>query len=166
MHPPAAEAINFALEEWVEAGKAAVPCTCSALPEGVQLDMAIFCPELREDGSGDDAEEEEEEGSSEEEEKGEEGQPATSGRRAAKAAAKRPTVGSRATGVARATDVVQAHAGAGGKRRASAPAGEGRAGEGKRQRTTARPPPAPQLPGIAKNLRVSNAHCTPRLSEG
>ena len=46
-----AEAVNFAMEDWVEAGKAAVPCTCTALPEGVALDMGIFCPELREDSS-------------------------------------------------------------------------------------------------------------------
>lgn len=32
----------------MEAGKAAQPCTCSCLPDGVSLDMAIFCPELRE----------------------------------------------------------------------------------------------------------------------
>lgn len=40
------------MEQWVPAGKAAVPCTCSCLPDGVQLDMGIFCPELRHDSSG------------------------------------------------------------------------------------------------------------------
>lgn len=39
------------MAQWVEAGKAAVPCTCAALPDGVALDMAIFCPELREEES-------------------------------------------------------------------------------------------------------------------
>lgn len=34
------------------AGKAAVPCTCACLPDGVALDMGIFCPELRESSSG------------------------------------------------------------------------------------------------------------------
>lgn len=47
-----AEAVNFAMEEWLEAGKEAVPCTCSCLPDGVALDMAIFCPELRESSGG------------------------------------------------------------------------------------------------------------------
>ena len=40
------------MPEWVEAGKAAVPCTCTCLPDGVALDMAIFCPELRESSGG------------------------------------------------------------------------------------------------------------------
>ena len=57
--PGPAEAVNFALEGWLEAGQAAVPCTCSCLPEGVSLDMGIFLPELRED----DSEEEEDESS-------------------------------------------------------------------------------------------------------
>ncbi|PSC73626.1 Jumonji domain-containing [Micractinium conductrix] len=71
-----AEAVNFAMEDWVEAGKAAVPCTCTALPEGVALDMGIFCPELREDSSDEeDSEEEESEEESEAEEEEEE-QPA------------------------------------------------------------------------------------------
>lgn len=39
------------MPEWIEAGKAAVPCTCSCLPDGVALDMGIFCPELREEQS-------------------------------------------------------------------------------------------------------------------
>ncbi len=51
--PPAPpEAINFAMEEWLEAGKAAVPCTCTCLPDGVSLNMAIWCPELRESSGG------------------------------------------------------------------------------------------------------------------
>ncbi len=47
-----AEAVNFAMEEWLEVGCAAVPCTCSCLPDGVALDMGIFLPELRESSSG------------------------------------------------------------------------------------------------------------------
>lgn len=47
-----AEAVNFAMEEWLDVGCAAVPCTCSCLPDGVALDMGIFLPELRESSSG------------------------------------------------------------------------------------------------------------------
>lgn len=53
--PAAAEAVNFAMEEWLEVGCAAVPCTCSCLPDGVALDMGIFIPELREGSSGEGA---------------------------------------------------------------------------------------------------------------
>ena len=57
--PVPAEAVNFAMERWLPAGKAAVPCTCACLPQGVRLDMRIFCPELRRHGSdGDDSESE------------------------------------------------------------------------------------------------------------
>lgn len=51
-----AEAVNFALPEWLEVGRDCQACTCEALPEGVTLDMGIFFPELRE---GSDGEEEE-----------------------------------------------------------------------------------------------------------
>lgn len=40
------------MEQWLEVGCAAVPCTCSCLPDGVALDMGIFLPELREGSSG------------------------------------------------------------------------------------------------------------------
>ncbi|EFN59438.1 hypothetical protein CHLNCDRAFT_137990 [Chlorella variabilis] len=62
------QAVNFAMEDWVEAGKAAVPCTCSALPQGVQLDMGIFCPELREESSDEEEDSSDEESGSEEDE--------------------------------------------------------------------------------------------------
>ncbi|KAL4431002.1 hypothetical protein ABPG75_006258 [Micractinium tetrahymenae] len=72
-----AEAVNFAMEQWLDVGCAAVPCTCSCLPDGVALDMGIFIPELREDSS-DEEEESEEEGSEEEgSEEEEEERPAT-----------------------------------------------------------------------------------------
>ncbi|KAL4426832.1 hypothetical protein ABPG77_006618 [Micractinium sp. CCAP 211/92] len=72
-----AEAVNFAMEEWLDVGCAAVPCTCSCLPDGVALDMGIFLPELRESSS-----DEEEEDSEEEEEE----RPTTRRRTAAGAA--------------------------------------------------------------------------------
>lgn len=37
-----AEAVNFALEEWVETGKRAIPCTCEALRDQVRIDMDLF----------------------------------------------------------------------------------------------------------------------------
>ena len=64
--------MNFALEGWLEAGQAAVPCTCSCLPEGVSLDMAIFLPELREEDL-------DSEGEGEEDSEGEEGEESSGG---------------------------------------------------------------------------------------
>ena len=49
-----AEAINFALPEWLDIGKEAVTCNCEALEDGVKLDMGIFFPELRAETSSDD----------------------------------------------------------------------------------------------------------------
>jgi len=64
----AAEAINFGLPEWLEMGKEAVRCDCDALEDGVQLDMGIFFPELREDDDTSSEEEEEESDDEEDEE--------------------------------------------------------------------------------------------------
>ena len=37
-----AEAVNFALPEWVPLGRAATRCCCKRMPDGVRLDMAAF----------------------------------------------------------------------------------------------------------------------------
>ena len=37
-----AEAVNFALPEWVPLGCAATRCCCKRMPDGVRLDMAAF----------------------------------------------------------------------------------------------------------------------------
>ena len=37
-----AEAINFATEDWIPIGQAAVKCRCSALKDCVQIDMSLF----------------------------------------------------------------------------------------------------------------------------
>eukprot|EP01025_Chloroclados_australasicus_P066147 TRINITY_DN9052_c1_g1_i2.p2 TRINITY_DN9052_c1_g1~~TRINITY_DN9052_c1_g1_i2.p2 ORF type:complete len:392 (+),score=27.34 TRINITY_DN9052_c1_g1_i2:164-1339(+) len=37
-----AEAINFALDQWLEIGKQAVACTCGMLKDGVRIDMDLF----------------------------------------------------------------------------------------------------------------------------
>ena len=67
-----AEAVNFALPQWMEIGRDCVQCECGALPDGVQLDMSLFFPGLydseTESESESDSDEEEEESSSEEEE--------------------------------------------------------------------------------------------------
>jgi JmjC domain, hydroxylase len=39
-----AEAVNFALPQWMEVGRDCVQCECGALPDGVQLDMSLFFP--------------------------------------------------------------------------------------------------------------------------
>ena len=41
-----AEAVNFALPEWLEIGKTCSQCECGALVDGVSLDMSIFFPGL------------------------------------------------------------------------------------------------------------------------
>jgi hypothetical protein len=61
-----AEAVNFALPQWMEVGRDSVQCECGALPDGVQLDMSLFFPGFYD--SDTESEEEEEESSSEEEE--------------------------------------------------------------------------------------------------
>ncbi|GAB4817665.1 hypothetical protein N2152v2_004711 [Parachlorella kessleri] len=67
-----AEAVNFALPEWMPVGRDAVSCECDALPDGVHIDMSIFFPELRRDGEEGSSSEEEEGSSSDEEEEEEE----------------------------------------------------------------------------------------------
>eukprot|EP01024_Parvocaulis_polyphysoides_P015087 TRINITY_DN1647_c0_g1_i1.p2 TRINITY_DN1647_c0_g1~~TRINITY_DN1647_c0_g1_i1.p2 ORF type:complete len:375 (-),score=37.72 TRINITY_DN1647_c0_g1_i1:235-1359(-) len=37
-----AEAINFALDQWVDMGKQAVQCSCGLLKDGVRIDMDLF----------------------------------------------------------------------------------------------------------------------------
>lgn len=54
-----AEAVNFALPSWMEAGRNCIPCECGALPDGVQLDMSIFFPKLYDNASSEDEEKEE-----------------------------------------------------------------------------------------------------------
>jgi jumonji domain-containing protein 2 len=63
-----AEAVNFALPQWMDIGKDSVQCECGALPDGVQLDMSLFFPGFYDS----ETESEEEESSSEEEEEEEE----------------------------------------------------------------------------------------------
>ncbi|KAK9865570.1 hypothetical protein WJX84_000456 [Apatococcus fuscideae] len=48
-----AEAVNFALQQWLPIGRAAEQCDCSALPDGVCLDMVLFrkSRKLREQGN-------------------------------------------------------------------------------------------------------------------
>ena len=41
-----AEAVNFALEDWLEIGKTCSQCECGVLADGVSLDMSIFFPGL------------------------------------------------------------------------------------------------------------------------
>ncbi len=50
-----AEAVNFALQQWVPLGNIAEQCECSALPDGVSLDMVLFrkSRKLRERGAQD-----------------------------------------------------------------------------------------------------------------
>ncbi|KAK2079606.1 hypothetical protein QBZ16_002001 [Prototheca wickerhamii] len=48
-----AEAVNFALPEWLDIGRHAVNCECQAMPDAVCLDMGIFFPELREESESD-----------------------------------------------------------------------------------------------------------------
>eukprot|EP00873_Tetraselmis_striata_P015254 jgi/Tetstr1/435518/TSEL_024422.t1 len=42
-----AEAINFALPEWLPHGCAAVPCKCQALSDAVRIDMRLWCPDFK-----------------------------------------------------------------------------------------------------------------------
>ena len=57
-----AEAVNFALEDWLEIGRDCEQCHCGALDDGVSLDMSIFFPDLY-NGSEDDEMSEMNEGS-------------------------------------------------------------------------------------------------------
>jgi hypothetical protein len=41
-----AEAVNFALSDWLPLGRKATRCTCSALDDAVRLDMRLFRPEV------------------------------------------------------------------------------------------------------------------------
>ncbi|KAL6781830.1 hypothetical protein ACKKBF_B09595 [Auxenochlorella protothecoides x Auxenochlorella symbiontica] len=70
-----AEAVNFALPEWLPVGRAALNCECSAMSDGVCLDMGIFFSDLRREdsssGEDEEGEEEDEEGSGEEAASGE-----------------------------------------------------------------------------------------------
>lgn len=43
-----AEAINFAIPEWIPVGRAAVPCKCDALQDRVRIDMRLWCPDIPE----------------------------------------------------------------------------------------------------------------------
>ncbi len=63
-----AEAVNFALPQWMEIGRDCVQCECGALPDGVQLDMSVFFPGLYDESETESDEEEEENSSDEEEE--------------------------------------------------------------------------------------------------
>lgn len=53
-----AEAVNFALEDWLEIGRDCEQCHCGALDEGVSLDMSIFFPGLYDDETSESEEEE------------------------------------------------------------------------------------------------------------
>uniref|UniRef100_A0A7S0VNE7 JmjC domain-containing protein n=1 Tax=Polytomella parva TaxID=51329 RepID=A0A7S0VNE7_9CHLO len=64
-----AEAVNFALKQWIAVGKAAVPCQCEALKDCVRISMSIFDPSYKD--PYDDSDEEDEEESSEDEVQGE-----------------------------------------------------------------------------------------------
>jgi jumonji domain-containing protein 2 len=43
-----AEAINFAIPEWIPVGRVAMPCTCDALQDRVCIDMRLWCPDIPE----------------------------------------------------------------------------------------------------------------------
>ena len=63
-----AEAVNFAVPEWMPVGRDSVQCECGCLPDGVQLDMSIFYPDLYDSTSDEEEENGEESGNEEEEE--------------------------------------------------------------------------------------------------
>lgn len=42
-----AEAVNFALRDWIPMGRRATRCTCSALDDAVRLDIRLFKKEVR-----------------------------------------------------------------------------------------------------------------------
>ncbi|GBF97022.1 hypothetical protein Rsub_09495 [Raphidocelis subcapitata] len=71
-----AEAVNFALPEWVELGRRVVRCKCDALRDGVRLSMRLFgCDSESEEESEEEEESSDEAGgSSDEEEEEEEGE--------------------------------------------------------------------------------------------
>jgi hypothetical protein len=64
-----AEAVNFALPEWLAAGRAAGRCRCAALPDGVRLSLRHFFPDEEfsssSDESGSESESESDSGDSE-----------------------------------------------------------------------------------------------------
>ena len=41
-----AEAVNFALKDWVKLGRRATQCTCSALEDAVRLNVRLFRPKV------------------------------------------------------------------------------------------------------------------------
>ncbi len=90
-----AEAVNFALPEWLAAGRAAGRCRCAALPDGVRLSLRHFFPDEEFSSSSDESGSESEsdsddsesgaEASSSDEEAGEEEEAAPARRGAAAA---------------------------------------------------------------------------------
>lgn len=66
-----AEAVNFALPEWVPLGRAATRCCCKRMPDGVRLDMAAFGRPRRQRRNQEADPEEDEAGSSNESSSGE-----------------------------------------------------------------------------------------------
>lgn len=52
-----AEAVNFALPDWLSIGRKTVSCKCDALKDAVQIDMRFFIPDLTDSESDSDYEE-------------------------------------------------------------------------------------------------------------